>query len=1672
MGIFSKVWKTFNPFRHIKKILNWIIPTPDLPETQAVIVEKQGSDNPIPVVYGSRKIGGIKIFKHVTDQSGGADNELLHLIVVLCEGPIDAIQEVFFDGVSENDPRWNNGNSKWYSIHRRLGDAGQSAISMAGVPNWTINHKLEGLAYLYIRLQMDKDQTIWRGEPEITALVRGRKIFDPRNGQTAYSENLPLQLRDYLLNATYGKGLPSSRLLESSFIAAANTADQTSTSIAIVDGVSHTYTHKRFAGNVVLDTGSSVFSNVKKLLSGMRGSLPIGGGVLRLVIEDSGTAVFSFGHTVGDINSALIIGKIKTKVGAKSERLNRAIVKFANKSLNYETDEVFWPPESNHLAAQWLAEDNGIRLERSFDFNTISDKGEALQMAEVLAKRSRNMMTCSFTASPSAIVCEPGDIVSLTDDTHGWNAKLFRVDEIKINDDGEVDIELIEHQNAIYPWSGVSYNERTTGTNLGNPTQIPAPTNLSIAPDLTMATGGRLSWSSVANTFIRCYRVKIVSGNVLVLSDETRSLTMDLPVLAPGVFTVTVSAVSTLGTLSPSASLSYTLTAPVAPTSLDVVPTNFEISVRPVLVGVGLGTEFEYALNDNSVVRGRGVSMVFAGLTPATPYTVFARTVNALGTSGWISQKITTTAVPDAVWSLIRPEVESNFQPVFDDLTDKFDSAVAAIKKQGEELGGQIGFEAIERKRLDHQLFNTMASAVQMRARFNGITTELHDAVFEVDPANGQIRQRAYSYADGKFSQANLLINGVTGSVTAAVQRITSAEQRITNAESALELLPGEISLRATYSEVTAQIASALDAVLPVYSFGFFNSLEGWAAVTGTMTAGVNQATAALGDFQNAALNFSGADNPVITLNIQRTGGTGWKGDLIAVVDGVTRTYASVIEAISSGGFVVRNLSLAGESTFVGTVTSIRLRLGLTTADTFTIKSITIGKPSAAYEQIAGLSSQVTQVGQDLSALSGTLTQYVTTGWYNANAVKLSDVQTKIDSWNTTYSVTATLQQLSAADTIAKANSAKQWIDGANSTINNAVASYLNLPGGVNDSYNGVSQQLNAVTGSVLDQSVSISRLGLQGKGLDKAAFWAEVERKKMRDNQLEIGSSAAIANRNVQALSTDTAALAQEILTLKAATATNKGQLNASISRVSKAVTDESVARANAISLLSSNISDEIEAQSELVQEVETTANRTSTAVAGLRTAVAGENSQSKAELILSSTVSKANEAAARAYFGVTNTDNVGKKKITGVVVDGASSGLEFSADVLILTDTSGEKRLYWDSAQGTFVFKGKMVLTDGTAINSIGDIRGKDGAPGSPGAPGAPGNNGAPGSPGAPGKDGSPGSPGAPGKDGAPGAPGKDGSPGATGSAGAGFYTVTLREGVFPTNGEASADFIAVIGRSPVRGDVLTYRNAVGTVSSAKEFNGNLWAAPTALIAGNLIATGSISGDRIMSGTEITAPVINGGEFRLVGSSHMEVKRAVPFGPHSLIEWYGPKVSGVNWNDAANQPIHSGMLKSNAKMYKDDSGDVYFGGTISAGTLRNAQRSTTLSNSHFVETGPYGSNGGIITVKCSISIMVMKESPQQVGPSEIAATLILENKIGDAWVAVASQVVNGTYSKEFESGTYYEQWFLAGSFTFTDTLQTPTNREYRLSVAHNVPVLGARTGESLQNLSLISEE
>ena len=96
----KSVTKTF--FKIFQKAISWLIPTPDIPDfgqsefddfKKGILINKQSNDASIPVVYGERLIGGIRVFL----ETSGTDNEFLYMALVMCEGEINSIEEIRVD---------------------------------------------------------------------------------------------------------------------------------------------------------------------------------------------------------------------------------------------------------------------------------------------------------------------------------------------------------------------------------------------------------------------------------------------------------------------------------------------------------------------------------------------------------------------------------------------------------------------------------------------------------------------------------------------------------------------------------------------------------------------------------------------------------------------------------------------------------------------------------------------------------------------------------------------------------------------------------------------------------------------------------------------------------------------------------------------------------------------------------------------------------------------------------------------------------------------------------------------------------------------------------------------------------------------------------------------------------------------------------------------------------------------------------------------------------------------------------------------------------------------------------------------------------------------------------------------------------------------------------------
>lgn len=187
------------------------------------------SDLTRQIVYGHTRItrGYAQI------ESTGVNKEL-HIILMLCQGQLRAITEVWLDEYCipadwiDTDGNVNTGRYKdKLTIRKHLGEPFQTADTeaVANIPGWTADHRLQGIAYLYLILE--KDQDVYpNGVPNITAIVEGATVYDYRTAAQTWSTNMALYAHDFITNGAYGFGAFSDDVDPVNISAQANICDE------------------------------------------------------------------------------------------------------------------------------------------------------------------------------------------------------------------------------------------------------------------------------------------------------------------------------------------------------------------------------------------------------------------------------------------------------------------------------------------------------------------------------------------------------------------------------------------------------------------------------------------------------------------------------------------------------------------------------------------------------------------------------------------------------------------------------------------------------------------------------------------------------------------------------------------------------------------------------------------------------------------------------------------------------------------------------------------------------------------------------------------------------------------------------------------------------------------------------------------------------------------------------------------------------------------------------------------------------------------------------------------------------------------------------------------------------------------------------------------------------
>ena len=182
------------------------------------------------IIYGEARVSGPIVFAGVTD-----NNKYLHLVIALASHEVEEIGEVLINDVSITDDMIDGSNivdtgkyNGLVRIKKHLGTAAQTADTdlSSEVAGWTSNHRLRGIAYLYLRFQWDRD-TFPSGIPNISAWVKGKNdILDDRDSTNRWTPNVALMARDYLIYSDLGIGADTSTIDTTEIQATANTCEE------------------------------------------------------------------------------------------------------------------------------------------------------------------------------------------------------------------------------------------------------------------------------------------------------------------------------------------------------------------------------------------------------------------------------------------------------------------------------------------------------------------------------------------------------------------------------------------------------------------------------------------------------------------------------------------------------------------------------------------------------------------------------------------------------------------------------------------------------------------------------------------------------------------------------------------------------------------------------------------------------------------------------------------------------------------------------------------------------------------------------------------------------------------------------------------------------------------------------------------------------------------------------------------------------------------------------------------------------------------------------------------------------------------------------------------------------------------------------------------------------
>ena len=343
------------------------------------------------------------------------------------------------------------------------------------------------------------------GNPQVACLVKGRKVYDPRDGETRYSTNPALCLRDFMLSKRYGLGqwFSEEDLDTDSWIEAADYCDE---EIQFYAGNGTITSGKRYELNMIIDEKRSAIEWLQEILANFAGYLVYSQGKIKLKIEKVTPVSYVFND---DNMSDLKIEPLKM-----SETPNRYNVTFIDPLNNWKSIVAV----CEDLADQ---KERGKVISKDVSLEGVTSQNQALRLARFY--RDYNLvcpMQVSFSTGVQAMHLEPGDVVTIS--YHGvFEGMPIRIAEIKETNKGTFEISGRQYNDTIYTdevGGGIHYYNYSTMSNpytgdIPNPYNIVVEEENYVTLDGSRVSHANLTWQKPQCDFFSRYIVEYSMDN-------------------------------------------------------------------------------------------------------------------------------------------------------------------------------------------------------------------------------------------------------------------------------------------------------------------------------------------------------------------------------------------------------------------------------------------------------------------------------------------------------------------------------------------------------------------------------------------------------------------------------------------------------------------------------------------------------------------------------------------------------------------------------------------------------------------------------------------------------------------------------------------------------------------------------------------------------------------------------------------------------------------------------------------------------------------------------------------------------------------------------------------------------------------------------------------------------